>query len=187
MSNSKRKCAGCGERFRPDRSFPGLVAWCSDECATSIAIRKMPQVKERQRKEMARQTRAEKEAMKSKGQLTKEAQQAFNAWIRHRDHGKPCISCSALPAQKRGGTMDAGHYRSTGSCPELRFDEHNCHAQCVRCNRDLSGNSVDYRRGLIRRIGLAEVERIEAHNSPARLSKDDLRKLRDDYRKRARK
>ena len=138
--------------------------------------------KERKAKEARADHRAAKERVKTRSQRIREAQAAFNAYIRARDEGLPCISCGSLPEQKRGGTMDAGHYRSTGSSPELRFEENNCHAQCVKCNRYLSGVAVDYRIGLIQRIGIEAVERLEGPQEPKRYTIDDLREIRSFYR-----
>lgn len=157
---------------------------CSPACAIEWAKR---QREKREREAMRADRvvkRAKLEAMKTKPQLTKEAQKAFNKRIRARDAGKPCISCQK-PMQHDssaigGGShdVDCGHYRSVGSAPHLRFDERNAHAQCVHCNRYLAGNPVGYRAGLIERIGLAAVEALEADNDPKHYTHDDLRTIR---------
>jgi hypothetical protein len=41
---------------------------------------------------------------------------------------------------------------------------------------------VDYRLGLIARIGLERVEALEATNAPAKWHRDELRAIRDTYR-----
>ena len=81
-----------------------------------------------------------------------------------RDKDLSCISCGK-PASNTPNDWDAGHYRSVGSAPHLRFNVLNIHKQCKHCNQYLSGNIVMYRLGLIDRIGLAEVEKIEADQS----------------------
>ena len=60
------------------------------------------------------------------------------------------------------------------------------HGQCKHCNCHLSGNVVAYRQGLIERIGLDEVERIEADQSERHYGKQDLRELVAEYRRKAR-
>jgi hypothetical protein len=69
-----------------------------------------------------------------------------------------------------------------GSAPHLRFNEDNCHAQSKHDNQYKSGNAVDYRQGLIARIGLARVEALEADQTPCRWTIEELQAIRDTYR-----
>lgn len=119
-----------------------------------------------------------KEAIKSRSDWAKEAQTAFNAFIRARDDGLPCISCG----RHHQGQWHAGHYLSTGARPELRYTESNVHRQCAPCNTHLSGNAVLYRIGLIARIGLEEVERLEGPHELPKWAPDDYKAIRDTYR-----
>ena len=80
----------------------------------------------------------------------------------------------------------AGHYRSRGSAPHLRFNEDNVHAQRKQCNRYGSGNVVGYRLGLIERIGLEAVEALEADNAPRKYTAEDLKAIKADYTRKAR-
>ena len=165
---------------------PGRVC-NSIDCQTQHALAEIARRKAtetRQKAKTERQdTQRRKEAAKTRSELMREAQTAFNAFIRLRDQlaGYPCIS-SGRPLDWSGNQTDAGHYRSTGSAPHLRFDERNCHAQSKLDNRYLSGNAVDYRIGLIARIGLEAVEALESDNTPRKYSTDDLRRIRDEYR-----
>lgn len=127
--------------------------------------------------------RARKEAIKTIPDYIKEAQIAFNAYIRARDAAQPCICCGRpLGDGEIGGAYDAGHYRSTGSASHLRFHEDNCHAQRKQCNRYGAGRAVDYRIGLIDRIGAARVDALEASNQPHKWTRAELIKVRDTYR-----
>ncbi len=81
-----------------------------------------------------------------------------------------------------GGAYDCGHYRSTGSAPHLRFDPANAHAQRKVCNRWGAGRAVDYRIGLIARIGLAAVERIEADHRVHKWTREELVAIRETYK-----
>lgn len=132
-------------------------------------------------------TRARKQALKRIPDLIKEAQHAFNAFIRERDKDKPCICCG-LPltrgGETTGGDFDCGHWRSVGNASHLRFDERNAHGQRKVCNRYGAGRAVEYRIGLIQRIGLAEVEALEAENTPRKWLRDELIAIRDHYRAR---
>ena len=149
---------------------------CGPECAAIVAQEKR-QAQER------KEDRARKQAMKTRGNWIADAQVAFNRFIRLRDQlaGRNCIS-SGKPLDWSGNNVDAGHYRSRGSAPHLRFDERNCHAQSKQENRYASGNATDYRIGLIARYGLAFVEALERDQTPRKWTIPELVAIRDEYR-----
>ena len=134
-----------------------------------------------------REIKVRKEKLKSRSDHMREAQQAFNAYIRARDQaaGHLCIS-SGKPLDWSGNAVDAGHYRSVGSAPHLRFDERNCHAQSKQDNRFLSGNAVDYRIGLIARIGQEAVDALEADQSVRKYTVDEIKAIKAKYRAKTR-
>lgn len=164
---------------------------CSPGCAHLMAQHKNARTAERAAREDRKQTRAQLEALKGIPELKREAQREFNRYIRARDRiaGHPCISSGKPLAWEAkgitGSAVDAGHYRSTGAADHLRFNEDNCHAQSVRDNRDLAGNAVAYRSGLIARIGLARVEALENDNVPIKWTRDKLKAIRDECRRKA--
>lgn len=173
-----KKCrvATCRASFVPAKPFQ---SWCSPDCAVAI----IRQRQDKQRKSFAQRERREikvrKEKLKSRADHLKDTQQAFNAWIRARDAGQPCISC--------GTTADvqycAGHYRTTAASPELRFDPLNVHLQCNRnCNMGKSGNLLGYRPGLIEKIGIDAVEWLEGPHEPKKYTVDELKAMTADYR-----
>jgi len=127
-----------------------------------------------------------KQRLRTRSDRMRAAQAAFNRYIRARDMGKPCICCGRSQGDlKHGGAVDAGHYRSRGSAPGLKFNLFNCHSQLAYCNRYLSGNAVGYRAGLIDRIGLERVERLEQENSPRRFDAEYLDRVKRIFTKRA--
>lgn len=127
--------------------------------------------------------KAKKESLKRIPDLIKEAQIAFNAYSRYRDKDKPCICCGQpLAYGDVGGAFDCGHYRSTGSASHLRFNENNAHAQRKVCNRWGAGRAVDYRIGLIDRIGLDAVEALEADNTPKKWTREELIAIKVKYK-----
>jgi hypothetical protein len=69
----------------------------------------------------------------------------------------------------------------------MRFVEENCAKQCKRCNQHLAGNHVEYRKGLIERIGLADVERIEVDQTVRKYTIDGLIELALHYNAETRK
>jgi hypothetical protein len=141
-----------------------------------LKAEKVRQVKEK------RADKAKLETMKGRGYWIAQAQKAFNSYIRERDKaaGYSCIS-SGRQLDWTGNAVDAGHYRSRGSAPHLRFDERNCHAQSKYENRYLSGNVAGYRLGLIARHGLEMVEALEADQVPRNYTIDDLKAIKAEY------
>ena len=169
-------CTQCGVEFRPSRP---LQAVCGLTCAkrSAIAAKKAKKASERE------MTKARKESLKTIANRIEEAQTAFNAYIRLRDRlgGFACIS-SARALDWDGNAVDAGHYRSTGAAPHLRFNENNCHAQSKQDNRWLAGNAADYRVGLVARIGVAAVEALEADNAVHKWTHEELKEIAAKYR-----
>ena len=173
-----KTCNHCGTTFHPARAMQKV---CSPVCAGRMVRR---QAKERQAAERA-QTTARREALKTIADRIREAQTEFNAYIRLRDRDQPCICCGRTADDSTlltGSRWDAGHYRSTGSASHLRFNEDNCHRQLVVCNRHGAGRAVDYRLGLIARIGLERVEALEANNEPHKWAHAELIEIRARYK-----
>jgi hypothetical protein len=174
-------CKVCKADFAPMRS---MQAVCGPQCAIKHSTLTNTQGK---LKALRKADRKRKEALKTKRDWTKEAQQQFNAYIRARDYGKPCMSCGCYEQERfTGGHFDCGHYRSTGAAAHLRFHTLNTAGQCKRCNRELSGNVVAYRVGLVARIGAERVERLEHDNDPRTFSVDYLKRVKAIFSRRAR-
>ena len=109
---------------------------------------------------------------------TKKAQAEFNKYIRNRDQHLPCVSCGREITLKR----NAGHYRTVGANPELRFCELNVHMQCEACNNFKSGNLVEYRIELARRIGATQLEWLEGPHEPKHYRVEDLKEIYQKYK-----
>jgi hypothetical protein len=167
-----KSCEVCARPFTPARMGQRV---CGLPCA-----RKVPKVlKAKERAE----TKARRRALETIPELIKAAQREFNAYIRERDRRQSCICCGQpLGTGDVGGAYDAGHYRSVGSAPHLRFDERNVHAQRKACNRYGAGRAVDYRLGLIARLGVCVTEALEADNRVHKWTREELRTIRDTYR-----
>lgn len=84
---------------------------------------------------------------KTLGKLKQDAQKEFNAYIRKRDEGKPCISCGQTVK------LEAGHFFPVRGYDGLRFDEDNVHGECPRCNRFDDSHLIHYSMRLCERIG----------------------------------
>lgn len=174
-----RTCRVCKTVFQPSRCMQQV---CSPACAIEKAKAVRAKAERIASLEDRKVIKAKLDKLKTARDWTKEAQIAFNAYIRERDKEKACISCGTLPGSDYvGGCFDAGHFRSRGSAPHLRFDPDNTHGQCKRCNRYLSGNVSGYRAGLVARIGLAHVEKLEADQTPRKYSIDELKAIKAKY------
>lgn len=175
-----KKCRVCRETYTPRKP---LQVVCSPSCALLHAKQKG----EKERKALAKierkAIRGAKERVKPRSEHMKEAQAAFNAWVRERDAGLPCISCGTTANVQYA----AGHYRTTQAAPELRFEPLNVHRQCNRnCNMGKSGNLIEYRIGLVARIGADKVAWLEGKHEPKRYSIDDLKQIKAEYRQKLR-
>ncbi|MEH6483051.1 MULTISPECIES: recombination protein NinG [Pseudomonas] len=169
------KNKACAAKFVPQRLGQSV---CSPKCA--LATKDVNQVKAR--KALAQVERAEikvrKEKLKSKADHAKDAQAAFNEWVRLRDAAQPCISCG----RHHDGQYHAGHYRTVASSPEIRYEPLNVHKQCAPCNNHKSGDIVNYRINLVKRIGADKVEWLEGPHEPKRYTIDDLKAITAKYR-----
>ena len=176
------KCKVCQTEYTKTRPLQKV---CSPMCALEISKTIQKKIVAKEQAKDRKETRQKLDAMQTKPELVKKAQTAFNAYIRARDAGKPCISCEK-PLGSEPNTYDAGHFRSVGSAPHMRFVDDNVHGQCKHCNNYLGGNVLAYRKGLIERIGLTRVEQIEADTTLRKYTHEGLREIATQYREMAR-
>jgi hypothetical protein len=177
MKIKLKTCKECKAKFTP---FKPLQSVCSPLCA----INKVNKNKLKIQKEAYK---IEKERIKTRSDWIKEVQTACNAYIRARDADKPCISCGCGNTRYVGGkpkqtAWDAGHYKTAGAHPELRFNEENIHKQCVHDNQHKHGDAINYRLGLIQRIGLDRVEWLEGKHPPAKWTIEELKALKTEFK-----
>lgn len=171
MYNIKpKKCAVCKEAYQPHQTLQRV---CSPKCGLAFAVER------REKKERAT-TREMKRVLRetSRAYWIKKAQTVFNAWIRERDAGLPCISCG----KHHSGQYHAGHYRTVASCSALRFCEMQVWKQCAPCNLYKSGDITNYRKNLIKKIGIENVEKIENYNESKRWTTEELKEICQKYK-----
>lgn len=143
----------------PLESFTSTRAKYCKQCKR---IRELEQAQERQQRAI---TRLKNKKQKTQTKVTlaerkKQVQRVVNKYIRLRDADDGCISCG----NKNASSYDAGHYINQGSSGALRYNLDNIHKQCsFKCNHNLSGNKIEYRINLVKKIGLEEVEWLEKH------------------------
>lgn len=155
------------------------AGYCDIDHMAKHGLEKARAQQDRQRRAKQREA---KERIKTKAEHAREAQAAFNAWVRERDRDQPCISCG----RHHQGQYHAGHYRTVGSTPELRFEPLNCHKQCAPCNNHMSGNIVEYRINLAAKIGRDALEWLEGPHEAKRYTIEDYKAIKAEYRRKLR-
>ena len=140
-----KKCRQCFKEFKP---YNSLAPVCSLECA----------LKYNSEKEVKKRVKVMKRELTTYSDYMNVLQKVFNQFIRLRDKDKDCICC---PGVKLVGLYDAGHFLSVGAYPNLRVNEDNVHGQRRHCNSYLHGRLLDYRKGLIQRIGIERFRALE--------------------------
>jgi hypothetical protein len=187
VKSTNRKCAQCRKKVDSSEAlYGGLKAFCCYECLRKYidSERGQKAVQSVKRKDI----KERKEKLKTRSDYLKEAQVAFNKYVRIRDEGKPCISCGSVQVDSKvGGVRDCGHYLSRGAHPEarFRFGLDNTASQCVRCNRYLSGNVANFRHGLIDRWGIDRVEAMETCTASSRMTTEYLKRIKSIFTRRA--
>lgn len=170
-----KTCNWCKGEYTPQRR---MQAVCGLPCAIDQSRHKQ-HIAEQKKADRAHRER--KAAAQPKAFHVKQAQTEFNKYIRLRDEVRclPCVSCG----RDHGGQWHASHYRSTAAQPALRFNELNVWRSCMPCNAHKSGNVVEYRIELIKRIGPQLVDWLEIdHKLPRAWTIEELKAIRAYYR-----
>ncbi len=179
-----KKCrvATCRASFVPSRMGQAV---CSPACALIDGPRHAPKARKALDQIERAEIKVRREKLKSRADHLREAQSTVNEYVRLRDAHLPCISCDSTPNDNdlmTGSRWDAGHYRSVGAFPELRFEPLNIHRQCVKCNRNLSGNAVEYRIRLVQRIGAEKVAWLEGLHPACKYTVEEIKAIKAKYR-----
>ena len=171
----QKACKVCKSKYTP---FSSLAQACSPKCALELAELK----KDKKQKKELREYRVETKKISA---WRKEAQIAFNAYVRIRDYHDTCIS-SGRPDNHYANEFDCGHYRSVGSAPHLRFHLHNAHKQSKHDNCYLSGNIVEYRPRLLAKIGYERLEALETDNDYRSFDREYCERVKRIFNKKTR-
>ncbi|KAF0865909.1 recombination protein NinG [Pseudomonas sp. LD120] len=174
----RKRCPSCRVMFTPVRASQAV---CGEiECA--IAHGQSEKGQASARKALAdverREIKVRKERLKSRADHLREAQAVFNEWVRLRDADLPCVSCG----RHHDGQYHAGHYRTVGANPEIRFEPLNVWKQCAPCNTHLSGNLVNYRLSLLERIGAEKLDWLEGPHPACKHTIEEIKAIKAYYR-----
>ena len=182
-----KSCKVCGDKFE---LFNSLEKVCGVKCAVVFAADQAAKREKKAALEKKRERRAEKRAWKEKNDkkwMLEQAQIYFNRWIRLvRDDGMPCQSCGKPLPMGKSHDKEAGHYKSRGAHSSLRFDESNVLLECHSCNHHSDNHLIGLRASIVRRFGAGEAERLDTAYAVRKWVIDDVRAIRDEYRKRCR-
>lgn len=176
-----KKCrvAACGATFVPSRMGQAV---CSPACAIIDGPRHAPKARKALADIERKDIKVRKEKLKSRADHAKDTQQAFNEWVRLRDSDLPCVSCG----RHHDGQYHAGHYRTVAANPAIRFEPLNAHKQCAPCNNHKSGDIVNYRIELVKRIGAEAVEWLEGPHEAKKYTIEQLKAMTAEYRAKTR-
>lgn len=129
-----------------------------------------------------------KKTPKSLGKLKNDGWDAFSLYIRTRDCFNTtgtsafalCITCGKRYHIK---VLQAGHF-IPGRRNANVFSEEGTHAQCYNCNINLKGNTLEYRRQIIRLYGDGFDLELERRNREMRqFKRHELIELKDHYQR----
>lgn len=170
----QKTCKSCKQKFTPERNFQNT---CSISCAIQYA-KNLKEKRDKNAKKVCR--RALKQFNDSDINLLKrKAQKACNDYIRLRDKDLPCISCGYAGNERQ---WHAGHFKSRGGNSALMYDENNIHKTCIQCNVFKAGNLVPYRKNLIKKIGIDEVNKLEETNQIKKWSIEEIKEIINYYK-----
>ena len=153
-----KKCANCEKEFTPTHSTTQKV--CSVNCDLEWTKKHPPKsyAKSISEADIDKKIEQFKKNIEKLSEIEALAKKIFQKWVRLRDENEPCISCQRTNALVWNG----GHYKKAEMYSGVIFHPYNVNKQCARpCNHDLSGNELNYRQGLIKKIGEHEVIKLE--------------------------
>ena len=177
-----KTCKVCLVQFVPARPMQVV---CRPLCAITYSRIKRDKAAAKAAAEDRRQTRAALAKIKPRAQWLREAQEWVNKYVRLRDAHLGCVSCDK-PAIW-GGQWHASHLRSVGAAASIRFHLWNIQKSCSICNNWKSGNLLEYEPRLRARIGDERVDWLRAQNQRAEYSVEYLERLKDIFRRKARR
>ena len=164
-----RKCKYCKAQFQP---YTTLQKNCFEpDCVTAW-------VQETKEKTWKKKKAKLKMDLMTIQDYIKIAQQVFNKYIRLRDKGQNCISCGKKPLKQ-----NAGHFYNANNHWSVRFNELNVHLQCEHCNTYLSGNLINYRENLLKKIGIEDFELLSSEaNKTRKFTVNELKEIISTYK-----
>ena len=177
------RCKVCKVKFEPKYFLQKTCTepTCVIEYGRLNAKKAEEKIKKLEEKEWQERKKQIKEKLKKLSEYEAEAKLEFQAWVRERDKELPCISCGITNPKEWHG----GHFKKAEIYSGVIFSEENVNKQCSKCNVFLGGNELMYRDGLVKKIGLQQVEALEKLANDTRLykwTKEQLIEIKEEYK-----
>lgn len=196
---STKLCTKCKNRFPVS-----LETWrktnvgnfhdedCLVEYIHGKAVKKREKIERRQAITKRKEFKKKKAISKGLAHWRKATQKVINKYVLIRDKDLPCISCGIQNHEissraLTGSEWHAGHFKSVGSSPAMRYDLRNIAKQCFSCNLHLSGNIEGYKRGIVARYGQDRLDFLMIDRTARNDTIEHLAKIRKTMNKRIRR
>lgn len=101
---------------------------------------------------MERSTMNRRPKIRSIGWWKRTFDTVFSQYIRQKDAKNDIATCVTCGRQEHWKKMQNGHYIARNHMA-TRYDESNCHVQCIGCNMFKNGNMDEYALFLISKYG----------------------------------
>ncbi len=152
----QNKCVSCLAKVGKDRMTPG-----TKEHKESVTQHK------REHKE------------KDKTYWREQAQKAVNRYIRMRDRNESCPTCER--PLNRGVQLQAGHFKTRGSHPAIRYVIQNIHGQCASCNL-FTNDLAKYEAFIVRKYGQEMLDWLNVEHGVYNFTVEDMQAIALHYK-----
>lgn len=177
MSQSNKICSVCGALGHSKFYCPKKVSKPLKRTAIKKTIKTTPKPRKIR---LAGQQKTHK-------QLVKDLDTIFSRYIRLRDallvDGELLAQCVTCGIRAPWKSLQNGHYISRGKFG-TRWDEKNCHPQCMACNVMKHGNYPEYALFMIKTYGISILDILSMKASAGgKYSRVEMQLMIDDYTK----
>lgn len=189
----KCKCKQCAEYVNKESGVKTPAGFfCCFDHAIQFANEKSRKNSDRQAakerrvqqgkdKEERKALRERKIALRTRNDWFDILQEEVNRYVKLRDHGEPCCTCGTTNPYIK---YDAGHYRTRGGVPELRFELTNIHKQCsVNCNQYGSGMRAEYQEFIRNKYGQKHLNWLDGPHPSLKEQFPDIESIKAEIKK----
>ena len=179
-----KTCSVCKTSFTPQRMGAKV---CSPQCGATLGPASRAKALKRALIKERKADKVKRQKLKPRSKWLAECQVVVNKYVRLRDRsrGLGCVTCGSYPQGSH--PFDAGHLRSVGSAPHLRFMTSQISLQCVPCNRHQGGRALIFRQAMVQRRGSSWVESLEAIQGLGKFDIPYLQRLKAIFTKRCKR